>query len=213
MRAILSERQLPPSKWESVLGVVQAVLNQQPSDKLGGPAPVTAFMGLPATTPLSTIFSANSVVEMDEETLRTKIMDHLTATAASLEPMHREVATCSDQRRMQARARRAAKAKPPNFSVDDFVLAATVIALPNKLAIKWQGPKRVVQAVSDWIFEVEDLAEPHTRTTHHVSRLQFYAESTREVTEDMLQFALHSQGGRCVEGFHGIRLNTATKQW
>ncbi|GMF18554.1 unnamed protein product [Phytophthora fragariaefolia] len=213
MRAVLSERQMSPSKWESVLGMVKAALNQQPSDKLGGRAPVTAFMSLPATTPLATIFSADSVIEMDEETLRAKILEHLAATAASLEAIHREVAVTSDRRRLQARARRAAEAKPPNFSAGDFVLAATVIALPNKLAIKWQGPKRVVRALTDWIFEVEDLNEPHAKSTHHVSRLRFYAEATREVTEGLLQYALHSQGGHCVQAFRGIRLNAAQQQW
>ncbi|KAE9122647.1 hypothetical protein PF007_g7378 [Phytophthora fragariae] len=80
MRAVLSERQMSPSKWESVLGImVQAALNQQPSDKLSGRAPVTAFMGLPATTPLAAIFSADSAIEMDEETLRAKILEHLAA--------------------------------------------------------------------------------------------------------------------------------------
>ncbi|KAE8982236.1 hypothetical protein PR001_g23792 [Phytophthora rubi] len=213
IRAVLSERRLSPSKWETVLGMVQAALNQQPSDKLGGRAPVTAFMGLPATTPLSAIFTTDGVVEMDEEMLRTKVQQHLTETAQALEMMHREVSAISDRRRLQARARRAAKAKPPNFSVGDFVLAASVISMPNKLAIKWQGPKRVVQALTDWVFEVEDLNAPHTKTKHHVSRLRFYAESSREVTEDLLQYALHSQGGHCVEAFCGIRCNEVTKQW
>ncbi|GMG18102.1 unnamed protein product [Phytophthora fragariaefolia] len=128
MKAVLSERQMSPSKWESVL------------DRRGNAA-------------------------------RAKILEHLAATAASLEAMHREVAVTSDRRRLQARARRAAEAKPPSVSAGDFVLAATVIALPNKLAIKWQGPKHVVRALTNWIFEVEDLNEPHAKSTHHVSLL------------------------------------------
>ncbi|GMF43963.1 unnamed protein product [Phytophthora fragariaefolia] len=213
IRAVLSERRLSPSKWETVLGMVQAALNQQPSDKLGRRAPATAFMRLPATTPLSAIFTTDGVVEMDVETLRTKVQQHLTETAQVLEMMHSEVSDISDRRRLQARVRRAAKAKPPNFSVGDFVLAAPVISMPNKLAIKWQGPKRVVHALTDWVFEVDDLNVPHTKTKHHVSRLRFYAESSRGVTEVLLQYALHSQGGHCVEAFYGIRCNAVTKQW
>lgn len=213
MRALLSERRLSPAKWESIVGMVQAALNQQPSDKLGGRAPVTAFMGLLATTPLSTIFSSGSVSEMDEGTLHAKIQEHLSSTAEALEAMHRDVAEIGDQRRMQARARRAARAKPPNFGVGDFVLVASVVAAPNKLSIKWQGPKRVTKAISDWIFEVEDLVEPYVTSTHHVSRLRFYAESAREVTEDLLQHALNAQGGHCVEEFRGIRHNSTANQW
>ncbi|KAJ8561935.1 hypothetical protein ON010_g7742 [Phytophthora cinnamomi] len=150
---------------------------------------------------------------MDEGTLHVKIQEHLSSIAKALEAMHRDVAEIGDQRRMQARARRAARAKPPNFVVGDFVLVASVVAAPNKLSIKWQGPKHVTKAVSDWIFEVEDLVEPHVTSTHHVSRLRFYAESAREVSEDLLQHALHAQGGHCVEDFRGIRLNTTANQW
>ncbi|GMF59940.1 unnamed protein product [Phytophthora fragariaefolia] len=138
---------------------------------------------------------------MDEETLSAKVQQHLTETAQALELMHREMSAISDRRRLQARAHRAAKAKPPNFSVGDFVLAASVISMPNKLAIKWQGPKRVVQAITDWVLEVEALNAPHTKTKHHVSRLRFYADSSREMTEDFLQYALHSHVGECVEAF------------
>ncbi|ETL41807.1 hypothetical protein F441_07478 [Phytophthora nicotianae CJ01A1] len=142
---------------------------------------------------------------MDAGTLQAKLQEQLSSTAEALEAIHRDVAGIGDQRRMQARARRAARAKPPNFAVGDFVLVASVVAAPNKLAIKWQGPKRVVKAVSAWIFDVEDLVEPRATSTHHVSRLLFYAKSAREVTEDLLQHALHAQGGHCVEDFRGIR--------
>ncbi|KAF4139329.1 hypothetical protein GN958_ATG11476 [Phytophthora infestans] len=86
-------------------------------------------------------------------------------------------------------------------------------SLANKLAIKWQGPKRIVRAVTASIFEVEGLNPPQRITTHHVSRIRLYAEADREVTEDLLQYALHSQGGHCVEAFRGLRLNSSTRQW
>ncbi|OWY90787.1 hypothetical protein PHMEG_00040924 [Phytophthora megakarya] len=78
---------------------------------------------------------------------------------------------------------------------------------------KVQGPKRIVNCVSDWIFEVQDLLEPFTIKTHHASRLRFYAEQHRDVTEDLLQDALHTQVGHLVEAFEGIRLNSVTKKW
>ncbi|KAF4027458.1 hypothetical protein GN244_ATG20937 [Phytophthora infestans] len=132
--------------------------------------------------------------------------------ARALEDMHHEVANTSDQRRIQARARQAARSKPPNFAVGDFVLVAGVLPLANKLAIKWQGPKRIVRAVTAWIFEVEDLNPPQHITAHHVSRIRLFAETDREVTEDMLQYALHSQGGHCVEAYRDVRLNSSTRQ-
>ncbi|OWZ16445.1 hypothetical protein PHMEG_0009767 [Phytophthora megakarya] len=36
---------------------------------------------------------------------------------------------------------------------------ANVIKFQNKLAMKWQGPKKTVSCVSDWIFDVQNLVE------------------------------------------------------
>lgn len=63
---------------------------------------------------------------------------------------------------MQARARRVTAAKLPNLSVEDLMLAAMVIELPNHLLLQWQVPKRVMHAITDWIFEIEDWNELHT---------------------------------------------------
>ncbi|POM74001.1 Hypothetical protein PHPALM_9096 [Phytophthora palmivora] len=43
--------------------------------------------------------------------------------------------------------------------------------------------------------------------------MQLYAESSREVTEDLLNYALHSKGGHCVEVFRDIRYNSVANQW
>ncbi|RLO10202.1 hypothetical protein DYB28_008503, partial [Aphanomyces astaci] len=44
---------LNADEWPHVLPLVQGALNHQPADRLGGIAPVTAFTGLPAKTPLA----------------------------------------------------------------------------------------------------------------------------------------------------------------
>ncbi|POM60164.1 hypothetical protein PHPALM_31009 [Phytophthora palmivora] len=109
---------------------------------------------------------------------------------------------------MQAYDRRAVNAQRSRFGNGDYGLAASVIEYPNKLAIKWQGPKRIINCLSDWIFEVQDLHTPFTIHTHHASRLRFYAEGHREVTKDLIQHALHAQGGHMVESFEGV-----SKKW
>ncbi|GMF43538.1 unnamed protein product [Phytophthora fragariaefolia] len=124
--------------------------------RLGGQAPLTAFSGLPPPTPLTVAFSDDHVVEMSAEVLQRIQEHHLTQMAKVLEVMHRDVAETSDRRRMQARARRASKSKPPNFSVDDSVPVAMVTQHADKLTINWQGPKRIVRAISGWVFEVEE---------------------------------------------------------
>ncbi|POM74000.1 Hypothetical protein PHPALM_9095 [Phytophthora palmivora] len=138
MRAVLSERRMSPSIWETILDMVQAALNHQPSGRLSDRAPITAFTGLPVMTPLAAIFTDDKVVDMDATTLWTKQQHYLEDAAEALASMHRDVAQMGDQRQIQARARQAVKAKPPNFTIGDFVLTASVIPVPNKLSIKWR---------------------------------------------------------------------------
>ncbi|OWZ15123.1 hypothetical protein PHMEG_00011292 [Phytophthora megakarya] len=180
----------------------QTALNHQPADGLGNRATVTVFTCLPAVTPLSIVFTMDGIViELIKD-------EHFREVASALEAMQREVAETSDRRRRHARDRRAAKAKEAFFSDGDSVLAANVIEYPNKLAIKCQGPKRIVNCVSDWIFEAQDLLEPLTIKTHHASCLRFYTEQHHDITEDLVQHALHTQGGHLVEAFEGIWLNS-----
>ncbi|POM60165.1 hypothetical protein PHPALM_31010 [Phytophthora palmivora] len=60
LRSLLSGRKIPPARWVSVLRVVRTALNHQSADRLGNRAPVTAFTGLPATTPVSVIFKSKN---------------------------------------------------------------------------------------------------------------------------------------------------------
>ncbi|CAK4554659.1 unnamed protein product, partial [Aphanomyces euteiches] len=71
----------------------------------------------------------------------------------------------------------------PYFSLGDFVLVAPH---PPKLTSIWRGPKRITKVLSDWLFEVTDLVEPYSTSLHHASRLKFYADESRGVTDDML---------------------------
>ncbi|KAH9086556.1 hypothetical protein LEN26_020003 [Aphanomyces euteiches] len=53
VKTLTSELKLRSTDWHLVLALVQGALNHMPSDRLSGVAPVTAFTGRPATTPLS----------------------------------------------------------------------------------------------------------------------------------------------------------------
>ncbi|KAF0702836.1 hypothetical protein AaE_015685 [Aphanomyces astaci] len=53
VKALLSEIKLNADEWPHVLPPGQGALNHQPADWVGDIAPVTAFTGLPAKTPLA----------------------------------------------------------------------------------------------------------------------------------------------------------------
>nr|CCA17015.1 PREDICTED: similar to OSJNBa0011F23.1 putative [Albugo laibachii Nc14] len=56
MRSLLSERKLKFKNWPVLLPFYQSAVNQVPSSRLGGIAPVTGFAALPAGDPISLLY-------------------------------------------------------------------------------------------------------------------------------------------------------------
>ncbi|KAF0726127.1 hypothetical protein Ae201684P_020445 [Aphanomyces euteiches] len=205
---MMIERQLQPNQWSCLVPAVQTALIHMPSDRIGGRAPVTAFTGLPAMSPImATIAGTFEVLAMSTDDMSEDLTNHLNATALALTNMHREMAKSSDSRRMQAQSRRSRRSTPPCFSIGDFVLVGVVCQHLPKLALQWRGPKLIVEALSEWIYVVEDIAEPKTRSTHHASRLCLFAESKFMATEDIVNYARYTDGGHCVRSITQMRTN------
>ena len=218
LKSMLSESQLPMAEWSKLLFQVQMALNFNPSSRLDGVAPVTAFMALPACTPLKTFYLSKydgrlpvvKEVEWSEE-----IQGYLQDLQASLEVMHKRLASAAAQKLVTKRDRRAAAARSPNFELGDFVLVGRTLARANKLALEWKGPCRVVGIKSHWLYDVQTLFEPVVTTTHHVSRLKFYVDKDRGKIEDLKLYAVAHQDTflvdqllecRCVQGSWEVKV-------
>ncbi|POM64854.1 LOW QUALITY PROTEIN: Hypothetical protein PHPALM_19574 [Phytophthora palmivora] len=215
LRDILSELKLHISDWSTVLPLVQSVLNRTPSDRLGGVAAVTAFTALPASLPIHSILHPQTTEVFDVQVVYTKQHEHIAAVQASLEDMRKTLSHQEEQRRAQARDRRAAKrgVDMANYEIGDFVLVAQVIGRANKLVVHWRGPRRVVRTLNDYVFEVQDLSAPFKVSTHHASRFRFYAEAGRDVTEDLVAQAMHGDGGHLVSKLLQRRLEQGSHIW
>ncbi|GMF50150.1 unnamed protein product [Phytophthora fragariaefolia] len=114
------------------------------------------------------------------------------AVQASLPQLQRTFVDTAARRRAQVRARQGDRTGTvlANFDVGAFVLAARVVPHSNKLAVAWQGPKRVVRAIMDYIYEVQDTALPFALTTYHASRLRYDQDGLQGVTQDLDAHAL-----------------------
>ena len=132
------------------------------------------------------------------------------ALEASLDLMHKEVAEQRKRRREQATARHNAKThvRAVNFDVGDFVLVATrEHSDGHKLRVTWRGPRRVTRAVSDLIYECEDLLSGET-ALFHANRLKFFADDKLDVTEELLTVMDHNDPHyQKVEELLGLRFN------
>ena len=117
--------------------------------------------------------------------------------------MHREI---SDVRQKTSdRTNRRRKSPRANFSVGDFVLFSTHIGPKSKLSLKWRGPARIVDCVSDHIFVIENLIT-FDRFECHAQRLRFYCDSALNVTQHLRDQIAFDDSGYEVENILDTRL-------
>jgi hypothetical protein len=207
VKALSSEMQLQGDEWHLVLPMVQSALNAQPADRLDGTAPITAFLALPAPTPLRTLFHPRLKRDVTVDWVKGQQCRHVAEVADRLDKLHRDWAEVAESKRARKRNAREVKkgVKWANFGLGDFVLVANVVKYPNKLALLWRGPYRVVRVVSDFLMEVQQLVQPYEVTLHHACRLRVYAEADREQADDLLSYVTHGDGGFHVEALLGLR--------
>jgi hypothetical protein len=98
---------------------------------------------------------------------------HWQELVAARDALHRDVAAVANTKRAKERDRRNTqpKARTIQLDVGEYVLVCSVSRRHSKLQIRWIGPRRVVQAITDWIFVVEDLRDGK-QSPHHASRMK-----------------------------------------
>ncbi|ETV71518.1 hypothetical protein H257_13181 [Aphanomyces astaci] len=188
--------------------------SRRPQPSAGGPArggiaPVTAFTGLAAKTPLAGFVHPTSKQDYVTDWLVTARQKHVTDLQAALEEMHLDVAVRSDKLRQQARGRRDRKSqvKFAGFSVGGFVLVGSVVNRPTKSALHWRGPCKVTRVITDQLMETQQLVPPYEVTDHHACRLKMYHEGDLETQIAFGDGGFHVERldeARCVDGQHQV---------
>jgi hypothetical protein len=216
VKALLSERRLHISDWPVVLPVVQSALNVMPADRLGGQTPLPAFTALPEAHQLRNILHPRNPVDSTVAWVDNEARQHLSAVRRALDGMHAEMVDEAEKRRLAARERHARRqgVRLHKLSEGDFVLAASATGRSGyKLALIWRGPKRILRALNDYTFEVQDLVEPFRVSVRHTSRLQLYLDAERGRVDELVEQAIHGDGGHLVEALRECRLSPATHRW
>ena len=82
----------------------------------------------------------------------------------------------------------------PKFTEGDFVLVArSDFHAGEKLALRWRGPRRIIKALNDHVYQVEDLRNGIIEEAH-VSSLKFYKDSSLD-KEAIMPHVLSSETG------------------
>jgi len=174
-RATISELQIGFQEWPDLVPLVQSSLNNSPSPQRGNKAPITIFIGAPASTAISTFLrhQTGRLVSISdaakEKTLNLEkvkaIVDNIRETVST---------TLADNRTRKRNAN--SRGALPNFIEGDFVLLARdEFTAGEKLCLRWRGPRRVTKAVSDYVYQIEDLRNGALEEAH-ASRLRFYSD-------------------------------------
>jgi len=176
-RATASELRMPFSDWPDLVPLVQSSLNNSPSPQRGNKAPITIFIGAEPRPAISTFLRhetgrlvsiSDAAREQSFNLGKVKdIVDKLRETAAK---------TLSDNR--QRKRDTNSRGALPNFSEGDFVLLARdEFTAGEKLCLRWRGPRRITRAVSDYVYQIEDLRNGALEEAH-ASRLRFYSDDS-----------------------------------
>jgi hypothetical protein len=186
-----------------LLPVVQHAQNHTPSPKRNGRAPITAHTQHPAVNALSAYRTDEGVEEISPACWRSG-GNRIGWSAAAV----------ANTKRANERDRRNAhpKARAIQMDVGDYVLVGNVSQRRSKLQIRWFGPRRVVQAITDWIFVVGDLQDGK-QSTHHVSRIRLFAAKDLLVTQDLMDHVAYVKGGHIVKELRDCRFDKAHKHW
>lgn len=106
----------------------------------------------------------------------------------ALHHMPREVGARADaarKRQVELHNRRK-NMQPLNISVGDFVLVRRAVSAGHKLNFKWTGPRRVITAKSELVFEVEDLLQRKSEAVHARHRILYLANMDRKTAHPTL---------------------------
>jgi transposase InsO family protein len=183
LSALTSEMRRSPESWPELIPLVNYVVNQSPSEALGGRAPLTAFTGRIPTSPLDVVFSSTTV-SVDTCPLS---VAQLTAKIAALETSLSENIEAIRSRQVRDHPTRPGDT-PVDFGVGDYVLVARHGRnTRDKTAPIWNGPALVIEAENDRSFLVKDLLSGKSRVIH-ANFLKRYADKSLTVTPQLVKF-------------------------
>ncbi len=92
MHAFNSAALTPEADWPNAVTAIQSVVNNSPSRRLGGRAPITAHTGMPSGNPL-TVALTNCTIQGVENTDQERILQRLNIDISSRCTISRDLST------------------------------------------------------------------------------------------------------------------------
>ncbi|KAH9104571.1 hypothetical protein LEN26_015003 [Aphanomyces euteiches] len=186
MWVLLLEFKLADHQWGYLLPAVQANLNQTPVASLANKSPLEVFQGREPSTVMDLVLDEDrQTVDVNVDWSKDNIKKTLVKLQESMSELHNEIVEKNHARQDKARER-TSQYPACNAERGDYVLWSRVDEAHHpKLLVTWVEPYRVVE-VNEFSAKIEHLITKEQRDAH-MSRLKMYAESSFEVTEEILE--------------------------
>ncbi len=151
-------------------------MNNSPSCRLRGRAPITVHTGMPSGNAVTVALSGSkirNVRSIDQARLQQKM--NVDALLETLDQMHKDVDSSLSMSRKQAVERHNAKTHvvPYKATVGDYVVVARTQGPLPKMSTNWIGPRRVSSILR---LHCRALASPHR---HHFRWLRVPHQAVR----------------------------------
>lgn len=144
-------------KWTDLRPLVQNAQNSAPSPSLGYIKPITAFMGTEHTPPSSTFLRTETAESITITEADRERMLNIQALKVRVAELHLLVQASVQKNRERSRPA-ASTGQPPNFTDEDYVLVdRKKLFVRKKLCLRRRGPRRIIEARSDFVYKMEDL--------------------------------------------------------
>ena len=163
-------------EWSDLIPIVQSVLNNSPSPHRGNVCPFTAFMGCDPTPPVLTFLRSSTTTPVTVTEAQRESALNVEELVRLCADLHQRVQSALAKHRKQSREAMS-KGRLPNFTEGDYVLVArSDFHAGEKLCLRWRGPRQVRKALSDYVYQVEDLRNGQLDDIH-ASRLKLFRDS------------------------------------
>lgn len=207
LRALSSELSVPEASWSVLLNAIQSVINNSPSRRLGGRAPITVHTGMPSENPLSVALAATgqrNTSSINEARLFQKLQIDKMFTA--LDVIHKDISETQTVARADAVKQHNAKThvRAFNLVVGDFVVVARTLGPRTKMSTNWIGPRRIAVLKNDYIVVIDHLLT-NDQSEVHVSSDQRLASFSPSLTVPQLCCTHYRHGNvfaRICSGHH-----------
>jgi hypothetical protein len=152
-----------------------SIMNNRPSERLMGYAPVTVFAGIERSSPIFAIIHEKQVIKVKETAdIQMKVKELVNG----LEKLRTMIV--NEIKKQHDRDKNGRKhTKDLDISIGDYVLFSK--SQPSKIASKWRGPYKVINILGEHSYMIKNPLNEEEHVVHS-SRLLFY-DKGRELTK------------------------------